>query len=170
MEVASATHNVEFYAMMQALQHWKLYLQQCDIVLYINHEASSLFNGNHHFNHWHGRWAAFLQQFNLVINHKPGMMNSLADAVSHQRIPISILYRSSGLWPVKRHLQGRLDFEAIWSSFEHRGTLDFSLTDGFFFFGTWLLHPKLFHERRSSKNYNLEGWEVILDRIKPWPS
>lgn len=76
------TYEKEFYAVVQALRHWRHYLIHKEFVLYSDHEALKHINNQKKVNHKHGKWVEFLQEYAFVIKHKAGVENKAADALS----------------------------------------------------------------------------------------
>lgn len=49
-----STYDMEFYAIIQALRHWRHYLKHKSFVLNLDHEAINYINGQHKLNSRHG--------------------------------------------------------------------------------------------------------------------
>ena len=78
------TYDVEFYAIVQALKHWRHYLFHKEFVLYTDHEALKHMQGQDKIAARHASWIAYLQQFTFVVKHKSGITNRVADALSRR--------------------------------------------------------------------------------------
>jgi hypothetical protein len=66
------TYDVEFYAIVQALQHWSHYLVSKEFVLFTDHISLKYVNTQKKFNNIHAKWVSFLQGYTFVMKHKPG--------------------------------------------------------------------------------------------------
>lgn len=84
-----STYDVEFYAIFQAIKHWKHYLFHHDFVLYTDHDALKHLDSQVKVSARHANWIAFLQQFTFTISHQSGKWNKVADALSRHRCLIS---------------------------------------------------------------------------------
>ena len=67
-----STYDKEFYAMVQALHHWRYYLISKEFVLYSDHEALKYINSQRKLNYRHGKWVSFLQSYSFGIKHIAG--------------------------------------------------------------------------------------------------
>lgn len=83
-KVRFSTYDVEFYAIVQAIKHWRHYLFQSEFVLFTNHDALRHIGSQDKISARHAAWHAFLQQFTFVVKHKPGVSNRVADALSRR--------------------------------------------------------------------------------------
>ena len=66
------TYDVEFYAIVQALQHWSHYLVSKEFVLFTDHISLKYVNTQKKLNNIHAKWVSFLQGYTFVMKHKPG--------------------------------------------------------------------------------------------------
>jgi hypothetical protein len=65
-----STYDVEFYAIVQALQHWKHYLVSKEFVLFTDHISLKYVNTQKKLNNRHVKWIYFLQGYTIVLKHK----------------------------------------------------------------------------------------------------
>ncbi|KAJ9546716.1 hypothetical protein OSB04_019259 [Centaurea solstitialis] len=79
-----STYDVEFYAVVQAVKHWRHYLFHKEFVLFTDHDSLRHLHSQDKVSHKHGRWIAFLEKFTFVVKHKSGASNRVADALSRR--------------------------------------------------------------------------------------
>ena len=80
-----STYDVEFYAMVQAIKHWRHYLFQREFILYTDHEALKHLHRQDKVSARHANWVAYLQRFTFVVKHKSGVTNRVADVLSRRK-------------------------------------------------------------------------------------
>ena len=79
-----STYDKEFYAVIQALRHWRHYLLSKEFVLFLDHEALKYLHSQQKLSDRHARWVEYLQDYTFVIRHKKGKDNVFADALSRR--------------------------------------------------------------------------------------
>ncbi|GJY41188.1 putative nucleotidyltransferase, ribonuclease H, partial [Tanacetum coccineum] len=64
------TYDLEFYAVVQAVKHWRHYLFHKEFVLFTDHDSLRHIRTQDKVSHKHGRWLAFLKKFtfNRAVN------------------------------------------------------------------------------------------------------
>ena len=67
-----STYDKEFYAVIQALRHWRHYLLHQEFVLFSDHEALKFLHAQKKLNARHNRWVEYLQEYTFVLKHKVG--------------------------------------------------------------------------------------------------
>nr|CAD1823400.1 unnamed protein product [Ananas comosus var. bracteatus] len=77
-----STYDLEFYAIVQALKHWRPYLIHREFILNSDHEALRYLNSQKNLNKRHAKWSAFLQEYTFHLRHKQGIAKRVADALS----------------------------------------------------------------------------------------
>ncbi|KAK8934500.1 hypothetical protein KSP39_PZI014301 [Platanthera zijinensis] len=136
-----STYDLEFFAIVQALRHWRHYLIQREFVLNTDHEALRYLNSQKEVRR-HAKWAAFLQEYTFHIRHKPGVTNRVADALSRRAHLLGSLHlRLTDLDSQKESYATDPDFSIIWAECQPHGadpTGHFCIHGGFLFKGTRL--------------------------------
>jgi hypothetical protein len=77
-----STYDVEFYAIVQALLHWRHDLVLKEFVLFTDHIGLKYVNTQNKLNNRHAKWVSFLQGYTAVLKHKSGRHNQVANALS----------------------------------------------------------------------------------------
>ncbi|XP_076907423.1 uncharacterized protein LOC143563859 [Bidens hawaiensis] len=77
-----STYDLEFYAVVKAVKHWRHHLFHKEFVLFTDHDSLRHIRTQDKISHKHGRWLAFLEKFTFVVKHKTGVSNRVADALS----------------------------------------------------------------------------------------
>ena len=81
-----SSYDKEFYAIIQALKHWRHYLLGNEFVLFTDNSALQYIMQQHKFNHKHAAWVEYLQNFTFVLKHISGQANKVADALSRRTL------------------------------------------------------------------------------------
>ncbi|XP_031375376.1 uncharacterized protein LOC116189794 [Punica granatum] len=66
------TYVVEFYAVVQAVRHWRHYLFHREFVLYTDHEVLKHLHRQDKVSPRHASWIAYLQRFSFVVSTSRG--------------------------------------------------------------------------------------------------
>ena len=140
-----STYDKELYALVQVLRHWRHYLLCKEFVLYSDHEALKWLNSQKKVNPRHAKWLEFLQAYNFVIKHKPGVENKVADALSRKNHLLAIVSpQVIGLEKLKELYLDCKDFKSIYENVlkgPHPENKDFQIHDGYLFKGEKLCIP-----------------------------
>ena len=172
-----STYDVEFYAIVQAIKHWRHYLFHQEFILYTDHDALKHLGSQDKISARHASWIAFLQQFTFVIKHQSGRTNKVADALSRRHSLLATLQVSvpgfsvfSELYPHDPYL-GR-----VWSDLKNDIRSEFLLHEEFIFREGRLCVPECSWRLQLIKELHEEG-HVGRDRTLQlltesyfWPS
>lgn len=83
------TYDIELYAVVQAIKHWRHYLFHKEFVLFTDHDALKHMGSQDKVSASHAFLFAYLQQFTFVIEHKAGVLNRVADVLSRRHALLS---------------------------------------------------------------------------------
>jgi hypothetical protein len=86
-----STYELELYAVVQSVKHWRHYLIHNEFVLFTDHDSLRHINSQKKLNAKHTRWFDYLQQFTFVLKHKAGVENRVADALNRKSLVINSL-------------------------------------------------------------------------------
>ncbi|XP_022857919.1 uncharacterized protein LOC111378866 [Olea europaea var. sylvestris] len=81
-----STYDLEFYAIVQTLKHWRHYLVQREFIFVTDHEALKYINGQHKLSRRHAKWLAYLQEFTFTLRHQARSLNRVADSLSRRTL------------------------------------------------------------------------------------
>ena len=142
-----STYHKEFYAIIQALRHWRHYLLSKEFVLFSDHEALKYLHSQQKLSDRHARWVEYLQDYAFVIRHKKGKDNVVADALSRRAHLLTLVkVQVTGFESLKDSYSTCPDFGPIvqalevGTSHEHR---DYLRTEGYLFFKNRLCVPRM---------------------------
>ena len=132
-----STYDKELYALVKTLKHWRHYIICQEFVLFSDHEALKFLNSQKKLNPRHGKWIEYIQSFNFVIKHKPGVENKVADALSRKFHLLSLMDNQVvGFDKIKEMYEQCSDFSKIYKQVLS-GTSplneDFNIIDGYLF-------------------------------------
>ena len=83
-----SSHDLELYALVQALKKWRHYLLPKEFVVYIDNQALSYINVQDKLNLRHIKWMELLQSYTFTIKHKKRFNNKVVDALSRRFLTI----------------------------------------------------------------------------------
>ncbi|CAA7034520.1 unnamed protein product [Microthlaspi erraticum] len=126
-----STYDVELYAVVQSIKHWRHYLFHREFVLYTDHDALKHMGSQDKVSSRHASWFAYLQQFTFVIKHTAG--HALLSTLQVSITGFSILPE---LYPNDPY------FGKIWTDAQVGVGTDFLLFDGYLFRGAQLCVPE----------------------------
>jgi ribonuclease HI len=78
-------HDKELMAIVDALEHWRIYTQSCsELTIYTDHKNLVQFTTTKTLNRQQVRWSELLGQYKFKILYTPGKDNGRADALSRR--------------------------------------------------------------------------------------
>ena len=172
-----STYDVEFYAIVQAVRHWRHYLFHQEFILFTDHDALKHLDSQSKISARHASWIAYLQQFTFVIRHQSGKTNKVADALSRRHTLLATFHVSvPGVASFADAYVTDSFFGRIWSEVQSRARTDYCLQDGFLFRdnkmcvpeGSWRLHiiRELHNEGHVGRDRTIK---LVMDSYF-WPS
>ncbi|KAI4372835.1 hypothetical protein MLD38_011019 [Melastoma candidum] len=115
-KIKYSTYDKEFQVIVRVLETWSHYLLPREFVLHTDHEALKYINGQHKLRRRHAKREEFLQSFTFVLNHKPGVRNVVADALSRKMVLISAMEtKLIGFEYLKDLYKGDEDFGVVFT-------------------------------------------------------
>ncbi|KAG7548052.1 Ribonuclease H-like superfamily [Arabidopsis suecica] len=137
-----STYDVELYAVVQAIKHWRNYLFHKEFVLFTDHDSLKHMGSQDKVSSRHVSWFAYLQQFTFAIKHKAGSLNKVDDALSRRHSLLASSHASITGFEILPELYP-LDtfFGKIWRDLELNNSSEYLIVDGFLFHGIKLCIP-----------------------------
>lgn len=165
---------MKFYAIFQAVKHWRHYLFHREFVLFTDHDALKYLGSQSKLSERHASWHAYLEQFTFVIKHKAGVSNRVADALSRRhnlfaeiRITVPCFDSFIATDPL---------FDAVLLKIQNGKQTDSVLQDGFLFRGLKLcipesrLHLKIIQELHNEGHVGRDRTLHLVSNSYFWPS
>ncbi|XP_076898116.1 uncharacterized protein LOC143551604 [Bidens hawaiensis] len=144
-----STYDLEFYALVQAVKHWRHYLFHKEFVLFTDHVSLRHIRTQDKISHKNGRWLASLEKFTFVVKHKTGVSNRVADALSRRgNLLVAVRINVLGLDVIREQLTTDPYFSVVLQDVQAGQKSDFLLHDGFLFKGN----------QSSVENYSGVTW------------
>lgn len=138
-----STYDIEFYAVVQAVKHWRHYLFQREFILFTDHDSLKYLTSQDKISSRHASWQAYLQQFTFVVKHKSGISNRVADALSRRhsllcemRVTVPGFDSFLDLYAIDPF------FSVVLNKVRNGERTDFTLHDDFLFRGLQLCIPE----------------------------
>ncbi|CAL9021783.1 unnamed protein product [Prunus brigantina] len=141
-----STYDVEFYALVRAIQHWEHYLAYKEFMVYSNHQALRYLNSQKKLNAWHVKWSSYLQEFNFSLNYKivlPGRLSNPGTATGRRNLLLTTMI--IGFEELKEQYATDPYFSSIVSELQGPTSwkmLPFRMHDGYLFKGNLLCIPE----------------------------
>ena len=137
-----STYDVEFYAVVQAVKHWRHYLFHKEFILYTDHEALKHLHSQDKVSARHASWVAYLERFTFVVKHKSGVTNKVADALSRRRTLLGrMAVEVPGFSSFSALLEDDPFFSTILARVRAGERTEYVLQEGFLFKGNQLCIP-----------------------------
>ena len=137
-----STYDIEFYAIVQAIKHWRHYLAHKEFILFTDHVALKYLGTQDKISSRHASWTAYLQQFTFVIKHQSDKLNKVADALTRRHALVSTLRVSVvGMECFAELYQTDPFFGVVVRDLAQGVRSDYTLVDGFVFKNNRLCVP-----------------------------
>ncbi|GJY14437.1 putative reverse transcriptase domain-containing protein [Tanacetum coccineum] len=151
-------YDLEFYAVIQAVKHWRHYLFHKEFVLFTDHDSLRQIRTQDKVSHKHGHWLAFLKKFTFVVKHKTGVSNRAADALSRRSdLLVTMQVDVPGLNVIRDMVTVDPYFLVVLQGVQAGEKPDFFLHDGFLFKGNQLCIPDSSLRLQIIKELHSEG-------------
>lgn len=138
-----STYEIEFYAIVHAIKHWRHCLFHKEFVLYTDHDALKHLSSQGKVSSRHASWIAYLQQFTFVIKHTSGASNRVADALSRRHSLLATMHLSvPGFCDLVKLYHDDPFFGKIFQAVSQGvASLEYTIHDDFLFRGNQLCIP-----------------------------
>ena len=175
--VRYSTYDVEFYAIVQAIRHWRHYLFHQEFILFTDHDALKHVDSQTKISSRHASWITYLQQFTFMIHHQSGKANKVADASSRRHTLMATFDASvPGFASLADTYDADPFFGRIWSEVQDRQRSDFVIQEGFLFrdnklcvpAGSWRL--KIIYELHNEGHVGRDRTLKLLLDSYYWPT
>ena len=138
-----STYDIEFYAIVQDIKHWRHCLAHKEFIMYTDHVALKYLGTQDKISSRHASWTAYLQQFTFAIKYQSGKLNKVADALSRRYALVSTLRVSVlGFDSLVTLYTTDPFFAKVWCDLQQGVRSAFSLVDGFVFKDNRLCVPE----------------------------
>lgn len=153
-----STYDIEFYAIVQSIKHWRHYLAHREFVLFTDHVALKYLGTQDKISSREATWTSYLQQFTFVIKHQSGKLNKVADALSRRHALVSTLRVSvPGFECLADLYSSDPFFSPIWTDLTEGIRSEFSLVDRFIFKDNRLCVPDCSLRLQIIRELHCEG-------------
>jgi RNase H-like domain found in reverse transcriptase/Reverse transcriptase (RNA-dependent DNA polymerase)/Integrase zinc binding domain/Integrase core domain len=171
-----SVYELELYAIVKALQHWRHYLLHREFVLFSDHQALAYLQGQHKLSSRHAKWVASLQEFSFSIKHKSGEVNKVADALSRRHALVAAMtVHTLGFEHIRKTIREDEQFKTIIEAVESRIRNDYSMHDGYLFRGSCLCIPNtslrilIIQELQQQGHFGQEKTTWLIKERFYWP-
>lgn len=153
-----STYDVVFYAIVQAIKHWRHYLFHQEFVLYTDHAALKYLGSQDKISSRYASWVTYLQQFTFVVKHQSGWTNKVANALSRRHTLLATLSISvHGFASFAELYPTYAFFSNVWSALQQGTHDDYVLLDGFIFSDNRLCVPDCSWRLQIITELHIEG-------------
>ncbi|KAF8092703.1 hypothetical protein N665_0403s0011 [Sinapis alba] len=172
-----STYDVEFYAVVRTIRHWRHYLIHRDFIIFTDHDALKHLDSQLKVSARHANWIAFLQQFTFTIRQKSGKLNRVADSLSRRHSLLATLHTSVlGFATFSDLYESDVYFGKILLEVQSQARDDYKLVDGFLFRGDRLCVPscslrlKIIDELHKEGHVGRDRTLQLVSASYFWPS
>eukprot|EP00253_Pinus_taeda_P002030 PITA_02030 len=173
-----SSDDKEFYAVIQALKHWRHYFLGNEFVLILGNCVLQYVMQQHKLNHKHAKRVEYLQSFTFVLKHISGQANKVADALSRRALLLQeSMIQVLGFEHLKDLYQIDTDFKEAYEACQNpllrnnSPWLDYNLQEKLLFRGGQLCIPdcsmreNIIREKHSGGLGGHFGIEKMLEQL-----
>ncbi|KAE8669996.1 putative Quercetin 3-O-methyltransferase 1 [Hibiscus syriacus] len=171
-----STYDLELYAIVQSLKHWRHYLVQKEFILFTDHEALKYINGQHKLSRRHAKWVAYLQEFTFTLRHQVGNLNHVADALSSRTLLLTTMStKVAGFETFTDMYAADPSFGRIFQEVTEGRRHDFVLHNGYMFRGLQLCIPdcslrqQIISELHNEGHFGRDKTLALISSDFYWP-
>ena len=171
-----STYDVEFYAVINALQQWWHCLIQKEFILYTDYEVLKYINSQKKLSRRHIKLVNYLQEFHFVVKDKSDAQNRVADVLSKMAKLLGILRVEIVGFDALKDLYARDPiFANIFQTVQTNKRIDYQVQDSFLFLGVQLCIPncslreKIVQKLYAEDHFDKDKTLMLIHRQYYWP-